>query len=178
MPGHRRHRPDRQRLVIGRRARCRRVGRSGLHGQYAGPPVRRLSGTPARTRPVDLLRRRPHRGGVGRRDRRLDRRASRLANGLLFAIAISQVGAEVRGATAAILLTTVHLLGDFISWPLVGWVSTALTNGRLTVLTDVAARLGANPAHSLTIALVAVSLPVCLLAAAFYFTASRIQENA
>ena len=108
----------------------------------------------------------------------LESLAGNAAVGLLFAIAISQVGAEVRGATAAILLTTVHLLGDFISWPLVGWVSTALTNGRLTVLTDVAARLGANPAHSLTIALVAVSLPVCLLAAAFYFTASRIQENA
>lgn len=94
--------------------------------------------------------------------------------GLVMAMAMAQVGAESRSTTAAILLTTMHLLGDFISWPLVGSLSTAMTEGRLGVLLRLAESLGIVRGGHLSIALVAVSVPVAALAGLFYLISGMV----
>jgi MFS family permease len=95
------------------------------------------------------------------------------AVGLVMAVAMEQVGAEMRSMTAAILLTTMHLLGDFVSWPLVGAMSTAMADGRLVWLRSLATSFGVPDANHLSIALIAVDVPVAVLAALFYLGSSR-----
>jgi MFS family permease len=92
--------------------------------------------------------------------------------GLVMAIAMTQVGAEIRSTTAAVLLTTMHLLGDFISWPLVGAMSTALEEGRLPLVAKLAPLAGAAGDHHLSLALVTVTVPVAVLGAIFYLVSS------
>jgi MFS family permease len=94
------------------------------------------------------------------------------ATGLVLALAMSQVGAEIRGTTAAVLVTSVHLLGDFISWPLVGWLSTGIQEGRFDALVHLAASLGVPATSSLSIALGAVTVPVAVIAAGLYLGSS------
>ncbi len=99
------------------------------------------------------------------------------ATGLVMAAAMGQVGAQSRSTTAAILLTTMHLLGDFISWPLVGSLSTAMSEGRLGALVAAAGVVGVAPGHHLTIALIGVSVPAAVLAAVMYLTAGALDRS-
>ncbi|MEZ4588198.1 MAG: MFS transporter [Gemmatimonadales bacterium] len=96
------------------------------------------------------------------------------AVGLVMAMAMEQVGAEIRSSAAAVLLTSMHLLGDFISWPLVGAMSTMMERGGLGWLRTLAASFGVSEAHHLSIALVSVALPAGCLAAAFYLASARL----
>ena len=98
------------------------------------------------------------------------------AVGLVMAMAMEQVGAEVRSTAAAVLLTSMHLLGDFISWPLVGAMSTTMAGGGLAWLRDFAMSVGVRGGDHLSIALVGVSVPVALLASMFYLVAARLTK--
>ncbi|MGE0554935.1 MAG: spinster family MFS transporter [Gemmatimonadales bacterium] len=96
------------------------------------------------------------------------------AVGLVMAMAMEQVGAEIRSSAAAVLLTSMHLLGDFISWPLVGAMSTAMERGGLGWLRALAVSFGASDAHHLSIALVSVAVPAGCLAAIFFLASARL----
>ncbi|MBM4186286.1 MAG: MFS transporter [Gemmatimonadetes bacterium] len=97
------------------------------------------------------------------------------ATGLVLAIAMEQVGAEMRATTSAVLVTSVHLLGDFISWPLVGALSTALTNGSFEWVRNAAAAFGAT--GSLSVALATVTAPVALLSGVLYLGSTRVTRG-
>jgi MFS family permease len=99
------------------------------------------------------------------------------ATGLVLAIAMAQVGAEIRGTATAVLVTGVHLLGDFISWPLVGAMSTAMSTGGLGWLRALAESVGARGTDHLSIALVSVTMPVALLAGGLYLVSSRVASR-
>ena len=90
------------------------------------------------------------------------------AVGLVIAVAMEQVGAEVRSTAAAVLLTSMHLLGDFISWPLVGAMSTSMAEGGLGRLHGFVTSLGVPGGDHLSIALVSVAVPVALLGGLLY----------
>ena len=90
------------------------------------------------------------------------------AVGLVIAVAMEQVGAEVRSTAAAVLLTSMHLLGDFISWPLVGAMSTSMAEGGLGRLPGFVTSLGVPGGDHLSIALVSVAVPVALLGGLLY----------
>jgi len=96
------------------------------------------------------------------------------AVGLVMAMAMEQVGAEIRSTAAAVLLTSMHLLGDFISWPLVGGMSTMMERGGLGWLRALAVSFGASDAHHLSIALVSVAVPAGCLAATFFLASARL----
>lgn len=100
------------------------------------------------------------------------------AVGLIMAMAMEQVGAEVRSTAAAVLLTTMHLLGDFISWPLVGALSTAMGAGGLAWLTALAGAFGVREADHLTIALVSVAVPAGGVAMGFFLAGARLTTRA
>ena len=100
------------------------------------------------------------------------------AVGLVMAMAMEQVGAQVRSSAAAVLLTSMHLLGDFISWPLVGAMSTAMAGGSLGWLRALAVSLGARDADHLSIALVSVAVPAGCVAFIFFLAAARLTRTA
>lgn len=108
----------------------------------------------------------------------LEALAGNAATGLVMAVAMSRVGAETRGTTTAVLLTSMHLLGDFISWPLVGKMSTVMTEGGLTSLVAVARAAGMEAGHTLSIALAALAIPVAVAGGLFYFTAALLPAPA
>jgi predicted MFS family arabinose efflux permease len=100
------------------------------------------------------------------------------AVGLVMALAMEQVGPEMRSTTAGVMLTTMHLLGDFVSWPLVGALSTMMEAGRLDLLRSVAVALGVPDANHLSMALVGVAVPVALVAGALYLASSGSRSQA
>jgi hypothetical protein len=67
----------------------------------------------------------------------------------------------------------VHLLGDVISQPLVGRVSTSIESGGATALMHVLSPLGGTTGHHLSLALVSVTMPACLLSFVLYLLAAR-----
>src|SRR6185295_5918806 len=95
-----------------------------------------------------------------------------------LALAVNAVAPGVRATATAVLLTTGHLLGDAISWPLVGSMSTAMQSGRLQSLVNAAADLGVSATSHLTIALISVAIPAVFLAGLLYLTAARAQAVA
>lgn len=95
---------------------------------------------------------------------------------MIFGMVREQVGAEVRSTAAAVLLTSMHLLGDFISWPLVGAMSTTMAGGGLAWLRELATSLGVRGTDHLSIALVSISLPVALLGSLFYMASARLTK--
>jgi predicted MFS family arabinose efflux permease len=97
-----------------------------------------------------------------------------MSTGLVFAILVGTVIPGLRGTATAVLLTVIHLLGDGISQPMIGRISTQLSLG--SPLTSFLQRLGDAlhiPTQShLSLALVSVSLPATAIAAGLYILAA------
>ena len=89
---------------------------------------------------------------------------------LVLALAVTVVSPGIRSTATAVLLTTVHLLGDAISQPLVGKVSTALETGVIPpgVARALAGLLQTSADAHLTIAFFAVLAPAALVAGVIY----------
>ena len=103
-----------------------------------------------------------------------------MSTGLVFAILVAIVIPGLRGTATAVILTVIHLLGDGISQPLIGWISTQLSVG--SPLSGVLQRVGDAlhvPAGShLSLALVSVSLPATVMAAGLYALAAQRRNHA
>ena len=94
--------------------------------------------------------------------------------GLVFAVVVTIVAAELRSTATAVLVTMVHLLGDVISQPLVGRVSTSIETGRAPALAHMLSSFGVDAVgHHLSLALVMVTMPACLLSSLLYLAAAR-----
>lgn len=101
-----------------------------------------------------------------------------MGTGLVIALAMNAVMPGVRATAMAFMLLFGHLLGDAISWPLVGFVSTGMQNGGFTALHGFAVEIGVEASSHLTIALIAVAVPGILMCAALYFLAARARKAA
>jgi hypothetical protein len=97
-----------------------------------------------------------------------------MSTGLVFAILVSIVIPGLRGTATAVILTLIHVLGDGISQPLIGRISTHLSNASpLTVFLQRSGNALHIPAQShLSLALVSFSLPATVIAAALFWLAS------
>ena len=96
-----------------------------------------------------------------------------MSTGLVFAILVSIVIPGLRGTATAVILTLIHVLGDGISQPLIGRISTQLSNASpLTVFLQRSGNALHIPAQShLSLALVSFSLPATVIAAALFWLA-------
>lgn len=96
-----------------------------------------------------------------------------IATGLVLASVVTAVAPGMRATGTAVMLTTVHLLGDAISQPLVGRVSTAMERGEIPtgLVEGLASLLRTTPDQHLTIALLSVCTPAALLAGILYVAA-------
>ena len=100
--------------------------------------------------------------------------------GLVVALAVSIVSPGIRATATAAMLTTVHLLGDAISQPLVGKLSTEMLEGGIsgTVVSELAALFRTSPDSHLTIALLCVALPAAVVSSLLFVMAGREEGNA
>jgi MFS transporter, Spinster family, sphingosine-1-phosphate transporter len=97
-----------------------------------------------------------------------------ISTGLVFAILVSIVAPGLRGTATAIILTVMHLLGDGISQPLIGRISSQLADdhSRYGLLSRVGAALQVPETHHLSLALLTVSVPATALAFLLYLLAA------
>jgi hypothetical protein len=93
-----------------------------------------------------------------------------MTTGLIFASIVSVVAPGIRSFATGVVLTTIHLLGDAISQPVVGGVSTLIENGTIprSIVQMLATLLHSTPDQHLTIALVTVCAPAAVLAGILY----------
>jgi MFS family permease len=98
--------------------------------------------------------------------------------GLVMALLVSVVVPGLRATATAIMLTAVHVLGDGISVPLIGYISTALQEGRLLYLMKVGTLIRVPETHTLSLALVCVVVPSAVVAGILYLVAMRSQPGA
>jgi MFS family permease len=109
-----------------------------------------------------------------------------MSTGLVFALLVTVVVPGLRSTATAVMLTGMHVFGDAISQPLIGYVSTKLHEapGSLGILTRLTALVGIPPHHTLSVALVGVVIPATLISVALYilampgFTSSSRVANA
>ncbi len=93
-----------------------------------------------------------------------------ISTGLVFAILVTVVIPGLRGTATAVMLTVMHLLGDGISQPLIGHISTWLNSDSplATATKSLGAAVHIPAQHHLSLALVCVTLPAFLLASLLY----------
>lgn len=97
------------------------------------------------------------------------------AIGIIITLIVAAVTPEIRATATAVALTTVHLVGDIISQPLVGWISTALDRaGSASALWHALGVLGIAPTQHLLVALTAVVVPGALATGAMFLITARV----
>jgi hypothetical protein len=97
-----------------------------------------------------------------------------VSTGLVFAILMTIVIPGLRGTATAIILTVMHLLGDGLSQPLIGQISSALQSGGSSLLEPrgkfpMLAQMARD--QHLTLALACVAAPSMFLSAWLFFLA-------
>ena len=94
---------------------------------------------------------------------------------LVLALAVTIVSPGIRSTATAALLFTGHLLGDAISQPLVGKVSTSIEQGSLSpgVVSSLASIFQTGTSEHLTLAMMTVIAPTAVLSAVVYWIAWR-----
>jgi MFS transporter, Spinster family, sphingosine-1-phosphate transporter len=92
---------------------------------------------------------------------------------LVLAQVVSLAAPAIRSTAAAALLFTVHMLGDFISQPLVGRLSTWMAEGTVppVLVNGLASLLGTAPDQHLTLALIGTGVPATVIAGVLFVAA-------
>jgi MFS family permease len=100
--------------------------------------------------------------------------------GIIITLIVGAVAPEMRSSATAVSLTAVHLIGDVVSIPLVGTVSTALQRaaGSAEILWRPLKVLGVDQSQHLLVALVGVVIPGAIATAAMFLIAARAAEPA
>jgi MFS family permease len=99
--------------------------------------------------------------------------------GLVVSLVIGIVAPELRSTAMAVLLTAVHVIGDVISQPLVGRVSTTLQHtARSHAVWRALEMLGLDPTQHLLVGLVSVGIPGAVFAGVLFGAASRAAVRA
>jgi MFS family permease len=94
--------------------------------------------------------------------------------GIIITLIVATVVPELRATATAVALTSVHLMGDVISQPLVGQLSVVLERLRPSAAVwTLLQPLGVTPDEHLVLALIVVTIPGALATAAFFMRAAR-----
>ena len=94
--------------------------------------------------------------------------------GIIITLIVAAVAPEIRSIATAVALTAVHLMGDVISQPLIGWLSTALDRARSAVVIWHPLHLvGIEPAQHLLVALCVVVIPGAIAAGVMFLIAAH-----
>jgi MFS transporter, Spinster family, sphingosine-1-phosphate transporter len=94
--------------------------------------------------------------------------------GIIITLIVATVAPELRATATAVALTSVHLMGDVVSQPLVGKVSDVLQRSSpAATIWTVLQPLSVTSDQHLAVALVAVTIPGALVTAALFMRASR-----
>jgi MFS family permease len=94
--------------------------------------------------------------------------------GIIMTLIVATVVPELRATATAVALTSVHLMGDVISLPLVGHVSVALERSHPSAaIWTLLQPFQIAPDQHLAVALTAVAVPGSLVAAALFLCASQ-----
>lgn len=104
-----------------------------------------------------------------------------IGNGPVNAILVNCVSPFLRSTAIALNILAIHILGDALSQPMVGWISTSLETDRHSLLGRaaalVASPLGLNVAqHHISVALLITPLAM-LVSASFYFLGMRTLQK-
>jgi hypothetical protein len=99
--------------------------------------------------------------------------------GIIITLIVATVAPELRSTATAVALTAVHLIGDVISQPLVGHVSTALEQAKAPAgrAWSWMSMLGLTEAQHLLAALVAVAVPGAIAASAMFVIAGHAEHR-
>jgi hypothetical protein len=97
---------------------------------------------------------------------------------LVLALAVTIVSPGIRSTATAALLFTGHLLGDAISQPLVGKVSTAIEQGSLPagLVSALGGFFQTGTAEHLTLAMMTVIAPAAIVSGVVYWIAWKRVE--
>lgn len=102
-----------------------------------------------------------------------------LGNGPVNAILVNSVSPFVRATAMALSILAIHILGDALSQPLVGWISECLRTHRSAVLDalakSVAGPLGLDPAINHLSAALLITPVAMLLGSYFYYLGMRVK---
>ena len=94
--------------------------------------------------------------------------------GIIITLIVATVTPELRATATAVALTSVHLMGDVVSQPLVGKISDVLERSSPTAaIWTVLQPLRVTSDQHLAVALIAVTIPGALVTAALFMRASR-----
>jgi sugar phosphate permease len=92
-----------------------------------------------------------------------------VSTGLVFAILVTVVIPGLRGTATAVMLTSMHLLGDLISQPLIGKISSLLSSGlHIKFLESLRVAMQIPTENHLSLALLIVTVPASLMASLLY----------
>ena len=98
--------------------------------------------------------------------------------GIIITLIVAAVAPEIRSTATAVALTAVHLMGDVISQPLIGWLSTALDRARSAVVIWHPLQLvGIVPAQHLLVALCVVVIPGAIAAGLMFLVVARMARD-
>jgi MFS transporter, Spinster family, sphingosine-1-phosphate transporter len=98
--------------------------------------------------------------------------------GIIITLIVAAVAPEIRSTATAVALTAVHLMGDLISQPLVGWLSTALERARSTAaIWHPLELVGILPPQHLLVALCVVVIPGAIATGAMFLVAARAARD-
>jgi MFS family permease len=98
--------------------------------------------------------------------------------GIIITLIVAAVAPEIRSTATAVALTAVHLMGDVISQPLIGWLSTALDRARSSVVIWHPLQLvGIVPAQHLLVALCLVVIPGAIAAGLMFLVVGRVARD-
>jgi len=99
--------------------------------------------------------------------------------GIILTLIVGAVAPEMRSTATAVALTSVHVMGDIVSIPLVGSLSTALEHTRSTEPVWGAIRaIGLDPSYHLSVALISVTVFGALATATMFLIAARANRGA
>jgi MFS transporter, Spinster family, sphingosine-1-phosphate transporter len=94
--------------------------------------------------------------------------------GIIITLIVAVVAPEIRSTATALALTAVHLMGDIISQPLIGWLSTTLERARGAVaIWHPLGLVGIAPAQHLLVALCLVVIPGAIATGIMFLVAAR-----
>jgi MFS transporter, Spinster family, sphingosine-1-phosphate transporter len=99
--------------------------------------------------------------------------------GIILTLIVGAVAPEMRATATAVSLTSVHVIGDIVSIPLVGRLSTVLQHARSTdPIWGTFRTLGLDPSHHLSAALIGVTAFGALAAATMFLVAAQANTRA
>jgi hypothetical protein len=99
--------------------------------------------------------------------------------GIIITLIVAAVAPEIRSTATAVALTSVHVIGDVISQPLIGWLSTVLQGASaVEAIWGPLRVVRIQPAQHLLVALTVVVIPGAIAAGFMFLLAAHSARHA